>query len=200
MGSSPGDITPLLSQMAAGDPEAKAKLGPIVYRELHRLARYHMRQERRDHTLQTTALVHEAFLRLFEHKEGAWENRKHFFGMASQAMRRILVDHSRARKAKKREGHRQKVSLDSALLCAEEHPDDILVIDEALTKLAQWDARQCQIVELRFFGGLSEAETAEILGVSIRTVKRDWTMARAWLHGELSGHDTRAMDAPQRPL
>jgi RNA polymerase sigma factor (TIGR02999 family) len=200
MAASPGDITLLLSRVASGDRDAEAKLIPIVYGELRRLAAHYMRQERADHTLQATALVHEAFLKLFERGESTWENRKHFFAMASQAMRRILVDHARNRKAEKRDGDRRKTSLDSVFIWAEDTPDDLVAVDEALCRLANWDARQCQIVEMRFFGGLSVEEIAEVLGVSTRTVKRDWNMARAWLHGELSGHDIRPMGASKRSV
>lgn len=200
MRSDPEDITQLLSKVTAGDREAQSKLISIVYDELHRLASYYMRQERPDHTLQPTALVHEAFLKLFEQQDMTWENRKHFFAVAAQVMRRILVDHARTRNAQKRGAGRQRIELESAAVWAEDRPRDLLVIDEALTRLADWDARQCQVVELRFFGGLSIEETAEVLGVSTRTIKRDWTMARAWLHGELSRHDDGSLGTPERVI
>ena len=198
MRSDPDDITLLLSKITAGDREAQAKLISVVYDELHRLASHYMRQERPDHTLQPTALVHEAFLKLFEQQDTTWENRRHFFAVAAQVMRRILVDHARTRNAQKRGAGRQRVELESAIVWAEDRPRELLAIDEALTRLAEWDARQCQVVELRFFGGLSIDETAEILGVSARTIKRDWSMARAWLHGELSRHDDGPLGTPER--
>jgi len=145
-----------------------------------------MRQERPDHTLQATALVHEAYLRLAGEKEISWQNRAHFYGVAANIMRRILVDHARAKQAKKRGGSDQEVSFDEAVLAQPEAPKDFLAIDEALERLAERDPRQSRIVELRFFGGLSEEETAEVLGISVRTVKRDWQVARAWLYKEIS--------------
>lgn len=186
MDPTPGEITQLLIQVTQGDHEAESRLIPLVYDELRRLARRYMRHERPDHTLQATALVHEAYVRLAGEKEIAWQNRAHFFGVAANLMRRILVDHARAKLAKKRGGSDQQVSLDDALLVDLVSPKHFLDLDEALERLAQRDPRQSRIVELRYFGGLTEAETAEVLGISPRTVKRDWTVARAWLFKELS--------------
>jgi RNA polymerase sigma factor (TIGR02999 family) len=183
---SPGDITLLLTELQAGNRAAESKLVPLVYDELRRLARRYMRGERAEHTLQPTALVHEAYLRLIGQRDVEWQNRAHFFGVAAQLMRRILVDHARARKAEKRGGSAPKVSLDETLVFTEAKGADLLALDEALTRLTERDPRQGRIVELRFFGGLTEDEAAEVLGVSTRTVKRDWNVARAWLYKELS--------------
>lgn len=196
--SPPGDITRLLADLRGGNRDVHAQLIPLVYDELRRLAAHYMRQERTDHTLQPTALVHEAYLRLVEQREVTWENRAHFFGVAANLMRRILVDHARSKRAEKRGGSVQRVTLDHALQYCEEKSDELIALDEALTRLATWDPRQCQIVELRFFGGLTEDETAAILGVSPRTVKRDWRVARIWLHGEISraeSYESRSMGA-----
>ena len=186
MDPTPGEITRLLVEVTRGNNEAESRLVPLVYTELRRLARRYMRQERPDHTLQATALVHEAYLRLAGEKEISWQNRAHFYGVAANIMRRILVDHARAKQAKKRGGSDQEVSFDEAVLAQPEAPKDFLAIDEALERLAERDPRQSRIVELRFFGGLSEEETAEVLGISVRTVKRDWQVARAWLYKEIS--------------
>jgi RNA polymerase sigma factor (TIGR02999 family) len=186
MDPAPGEITQLLIQVTQGNQEAESRLIPLVYGELRRLARRYMRNERPDHTLQATALVHEAYLRLAGQKDISWQNRAHFFGVAANVMRRILVDHARAKLAKKRGGSDQKVSLDEAILVHPESPQQFLALDEALKELAKRDPRQSRIVELRFFGGLSEEEAAEVLGISVRTVKRDWNVARAWLYKELS--------------
>jgi RNA polymerase sigma-70 factor, ECF subfamily len=180
------DITALLTELQAGSREAEAKLVPLVYNELRRLAGRYMRRERLDHTLQPTALVHEAYLRLIGQRNFQWQNRAHFFGVAAQMMRRILVDHARTKKAEKRGGNAPKVPLNESLACTGEKSAELLALDEALTRLSQRDPRQAQVVELRFFGGLSEEEAAEVLGISPRTVKRDWTVARAWLYKEIS--------------
>jgi len=182
----PGDITLLLTELQAGDPAAESRLVPLVYSELRRVARRHMRGERADHTLQPTALVHEAYVRLVGQREVRWRSRAHFFGVAAQLMRRILVDHARAHKAAKRGGSRPEVSFDEALVFAEEKGADLLAVDEALARLTRQDPRQGRIVELRFFAGLTEEEAAEVIGVSARTIKRDWNVARAWLYNELS--------------
>jgi len=181
-----GEITQLLIQVTQGNHEAESRLIPLIYDELRRLARHYMRQERPDHTLQATALVHEAYLRLTRQKDANWQNRAHFFGVAAQLMRHILVDHARAHRAGKRGGHEQKVSLDEALAFTEDNSERVLAIDEALARLAERDPRLGRIVELRFFAGLTEEEVAEVLGVSPRTVKRDWQVAKAWLRGALS--------------
>jgi RNA polymerase sigma-70 factor, ECF subfamily len=186
MGISPGEVTNLLIQLKNGNRDAEPRLVPLVYAELRRLAGHYMRGERPGHTLQATALVHEAYLRLVGQKEISWQNRAHFFGVAANLMRRILVDHARAKQAKKRGGSGQKLSLDEAVLVKPEAPEQFLALDEALERLAKRDPRQSRIVELRFFGGLSEEETAEVLGISTRTVKRDWSVARAWLYQQLN--------------
>jgi RNA polymerase sigma factor (TIGR02999 family) len=186
MGSSPGEVTNLLIQLRHGNRDAESRLMPLVYGELRRLAGRYMRGERPGHTLQATALVHEAYLRLVGHQEVDWQNRAHFFGVAASLMRRILVDHARAKLAKKRGGADQKVSLDEAVLVQPETSPQFLALDEALERLAKRDPRQARIVDLRYFGGLSEEETAEVLGISVRTVKRDWNVARAWLYQQLN--------------
>ncbi|MGO8793159.1 MAG: sigma-70 family RNA polymerase sigma factor [Terriglobia bacterium] len=181
----PGDITLLLTELQVGNRAAESKLVPLVYDELRRLARRYMRGERADHTLQPTALVHEAYLRLLGQRDVQWQNRAHFFGVAAQLMRRILVDHARAHRAEKRGGDEPKVTLDTVFVFTEAKGADLVAVDEALTRLTERDPRQGRIVELRFFGGLTEEEAAEVLGVSTRTVKRDWKVARAWLYKEV---------------
>jgi RNA polymerase sigma factor (TIGR02999 family) len=190
---SAGDVTQLLADLRNGQPAAASDLIPLVYQELHRLARQQMRHERPDHTLQPTALVHEAFLRLVSESERTWQNRTHFIRLAAQVMRRLLIDHARARRTAKRQGTLQRIPLDEPLLVTEDQSDELLALNEALDRLAAIDARQSRIVELRFFGGLTVDETAGALGVSPKTVKRDWIVARAWLHRELQQsrtHDT----------
>jgi RNA polymerase sigma factor (TIGR02999 family) len=171
-----------------GDRAALEKLTPLVYDELHRLASHYMERERSGHTLQTTALVNEAYLRLIDWRSVHWQNRAHFFAMSAQFMRRILVDFARARDYAKRGGKVQQVPLEEAAAAAVtgERGADLLALDEALKALAQLDERQSQVVELRFFGGLSLEEVAETLNVSVGTVRRDWSLARAWLHRELN--------------
>ena len=181
------EITELLAQMSDDNPGATSELMARVYGELHRLAAAYMRRERGDHTLQTTALVHEAYLRLVGQRGIAWKNRAHFLGIAAQMMRRILVDHARAHVCRRRGGPQERVSLDEVCISPRTHSADLVALDEALTRLAQIDARQAQVVELRFFGGLTAEETARMLGVSTKTVNRDWLVARAWLHGEIAG-------------
>ena len=181
-------ITALLAQLREGNKEAEAQLIPLVYQELHRLARHYMRGERGDHTLQTSALVNEAYMRLAGEHGIDWKNRAHFFGVSAQIMRRILVDHARTRDAQKRGGSARKISLENAFVYNDEQSWQVVALHEALNKLAQWDERQCRIVELRFFTGLSVEETAEALGLSPTTVKREFQLARAWLYGELSQH------------
>jgi RNA polymerase sigma factor (TIGR02999 family) len=179
-------ITILLSQLRKGDKEAEAQLIPLVYNELHRLARHYMRGEREGHTLQTSALVNEAYMRLMGEHGVDWKNRAHFFGVSAQIMRRILVDHARTRDAQKRGGSVQKISLENAFVYSDEQSWQVVAVHEALNKLAEWDARQAHIVELRFFGGLNVEETAEALELSPTTVKREFQLAKAWLYGELS--------------
>lgn len=183
------DVTALLSEMTEGNASAAEKLVPIVYEELKRLARRYMRRERADHTLQTTALVHEAYLRLVGQQAVRWQGRSHFFGVAAQIMRRILTDHARRNLRLKRGGTKEVLPLDEALVFSPEHSEELVKLDEALDRLAQLDARQGRVVELRFFAGLSVEEAAESLGVSPKTVKRDWSVAKAWLHAELRGRD-----------
>jgi RNA polymerase sigma-70 factor (ECF subfamily) len=184
-----GDVTFLLRRMAKGDPDAEAELFPLVYNELRRLARRYMRRERREHTLQPTALVHEVFLRMVGHTPVTWQNRTHFFAVTAQVMRRILVDQARARCRQKRGGANRAISPDEAILCSYENPDLVLLIHESLLRLALVDERQSRVVELRFFGGLTIEATAEVLGVSPKTIRRDWNHARAWLYGQLkNGH------------
>jgi RNA polymerase sigma-70 factor (ECF subfamily) len=185
MTSSPGEITQLLDQLSHGDRVAEDKLVPLVYEGLHRMAARFMRGERQDHTLQPTALVHEAYLKLIDQRKASWHSREHFYRIAARLMRRVLVDHARQANARKRDGG-CKIPLEASLIYVDEQPHDLLAIDEVLGRLAQLDPRQAEVVELRFFGGCSEEEIAEILGVSARTVKRDWRVARAWLYAELS--------------
>jgi RNA polymerase sigma factor (TIGR02999 family) len=180
------DVTQLLIAWSNGDQAARDQLMSVVYEELHRLAQRYMRRESPGHTLQTSALVHEAFLRLVDQRNVHWQNRSHFFAVAAQMMRRILVDYARSRSYAKRGGGARAVSLDEGLIVSEERSAEVVAIDEALEALAKFDARKSQIVELRFFGGLSINETAEVLGVSPSTVSADWAMAKAWLHREIS--------------
>ena len=186
MEHAPGEVTQLLAALRNGDRSAESRLLEVVYAELHRMAVRYMRRERRDHTLQATALIHEAYVDLIRQPEKNWQNHAHFYGVAAQSMRRVLVDYARTHRAAKRGGGQQKVSLDDALLITGEQSDDLVALDEALSRLAQFDARQSRIVELRFFGGLNEEETAEVLGASSRTVRRDWGVAKAWLYGQLA--------------
>jgi RNA polymerase sigma factor (TIGR02999 family) len=178
------DVTVLLNAMSAGDENAPEKLLEAVYDDLRRLAAKYMRNERGDHTLQATALVHEAYIRLVDWKNVSWQNRAHFFAVAAQVMRKILVDNARAKNAGKRGG--QKISLDEAVSFAEEKELNLIALDEALSNLEKLDERQARIVELRFFGGLSIEETAYVLDVSATTVKREWTFAKAWFQRELT--------------
>ena len=184
-----GEVTQLLIQLRAGNRDAEAKLIPLVYAELRRLAAHYLRGERPEHTLQPTALVHEAYLRLTKIREVDWQSRSHFFAMSANVMRRILVDHARAQQANKREGFRNAISLEEQLVVSPARSSELLALDEALDRLSKLNARQSKIVELRFFGGLSEEETGAALGVSARTVKRDWRVAKAWLYNEVNcGH------------
>lgn len=185
-GSSAGlDVAVLLRAWSGGDAKALDQLTPIVYDELRRLARYYLRGERRDHSLQTTALVHEAYLRLVDHTRMEWQDRAHFFAVSAQVMRRILVDHARRRNLKRGHGLR-RVSLEEATLVGGDRPTDLAALDDALTSLGERDPRKAQVVEMRFFGGLSVEESAEVLGVSAVTVMREWRTAKAWLYRELA--------------
>ena len=183
---SEGEVTRLLIEIKGGNRQAQADLIPLVYDELRRLAHAHMRRERPEHTLQATALVHEAYMKLVDAPTIDWQGRAHFFAVAAQLMRRILVDYARAHRADKRGGAEEKLSLEEALVLTDAKREELLALDGALVKLAARDPRLAQVVEMRFFGGLSTEETAAVLGVSPRTVKRDWTVARAWLYEETS--------------
>ncbi len=184
--AAPSNVTQLLLDWRNGDEQALDRLMPLVYEELRRMANRYLRNERRNHTLQTSALVHEAYLRLVDHENIAWQNRAHFFGVAAQAMRRILVDHARTRNYEKRGGAMRHVSLDEAASMVEERASELIALDEALRELAKIDPRKSRVVELRYFGGLSVEETAEALGVSAVTIMRDWNTAKAWLLREIT--------------
>jgi RNA polymerase sigma factor (TIGR02999 family) len=179
-------VTQLLLQISGGNRAAADELTPLVYQELKRIAGGQLRSERPGHTLQATALVHEAYLKLVDQRNVSWQNRAHFLGVAAQVMRRILLDYAKSRNRVKRGGEVHKTSLDEALVVSEDRASDLVVIDQALQRLEALDPRQAKVVELRFFGGLSVEETAEAMGISAPTVKREWAMARAWLHRELS--------------
>jgi RNA polymerase sigma-70 factor (ECF subfamily) len=187
MPQTPQNVTELLIGWSKGDKQALDKLVPLVYDELRRQAARYLRRERAGHTLQTTALIHEAYLRLVGQRNVQWQNRAHFFGIAAQLMRRILVDHARSKKRAKRGGSDVRVSLSEATIKAPGEDLDIVALDEALQRLAEIDEQQSRIVELRFFSGLTVEETAEVLSISTATVKRNWSMAKAWLHREISG-------------
>ena len=179
------DVTALLLEVANGNQAAQEKLVPLVYDQLKRLARRYMRRERASHTLQTTALVHEAYLKLVGQHSPHWQGRAQFYGIAAQLMRRILIDHARRHLREKRGGTQVIVPLEEGLAFTPEHSEDLLKLDEALDRLSKLDPRQSSIVELRFFGGLSVEETSRFLNVSPITVKRDWAVAKVWLYGEL---------------
>lgn len=179
-------ITQLLADASRGDQAALDALLPLVYSELRKLADHYLRQERPDHTLQATALVHEAYLRLVDQTNISWQNRAHFFSVAAQVMRHILVDHARAHRAEKRGGGEHKLSLDEAVSFFAERDVNLVVLDEALNELAQLDSQQSRVVELRFFGGMTIEEIAEVLKITPGTVRYDWRMAKAWLHRALS--------------
>ncbi len=188
MGESSQDVTRLLREWGHGDANAASELFPIVYAELRRLARRYMRHERPDHTLQSTALIHEAYLRLAKQRGAEWRNRRQFFAVAAQMMRRILVDYARGRAYQKRGGAAANVPVDveqNAVIAPERGPE-LVALDSALERLAAFDARKAKIVELRYFGGLETQEIADVLGVSAVTVTRDWKMAKAWLRQELN--------------
>ena len=180
------EVTQILHEWSGGDQDAPARLMPLVYHELRRQARGYLARERSEHTLQPTALVHEAYLRLVDQTRISWQNRAHFFGIAANMMRRILVDHARAHASQKRGGAAERLSIDDLQIPLEQRAADLIALDEALEKLVGFDERKAKIVELRFFGGLTDEEIAEVLGVSSRTVLRDWKTARLWLYRELS--------------
>jgi RNA polymerase sigma-70 factor (ECF subfamily) len=181
------DITVLLQRAGKGDKTSEGELLQLVYAELHRLASAYMRRERKDHTLQPSALVNEAYVKLIGAKSIPWQNRSHFYSTAAKVMRNILIDYARTRAAERRGGSPARMELREDLIVVDEQPDRFLMLDEALNRLDVMDHRQAQVVELRFFGGLSVEEAAAVLNVSEKTVKRDWAVARAWLEAELAG-------------
>jgi len=189
MTASPNDVTQLLVAWGNGDQAARDQLMPLVYAELHRLAHRHIKKERPGHTLQTSALVNEAFVRLVDQRDVQWQSRAHFFGIAAQMMRRILVDYARKRRFAKRGGNQLQVSLNEELVAANQRSAEVVLLDDALTQLAEIDERKSKVVELKFFGGLSIEETAEALGVSPGTVMRDWTLAKAWLRRAMNKNE-----------
>jgi RNA polymerase sigma factor (TIGR02999 family) len=179
------EVTQVLLDWNSGDEHAPERLMPLVYEELRRLARFYLQQERSDHTLQATGLVHEAYLRLVDQSSMNWQNRAHFFAVAAKIMRRILVDYARNHRAEKRGGEREKILFDEALAPSNERAVDLIALDEALQDLETFDPRQSHIVELRFFGGLTNEEIGEVLEISPRTIKREWRLAKAWLRREI---------------
>src|ERR1700730_17604274 len=182
-----GDVTRLLGQLRAGKPDAANQLVPLIYDELRRIAGAQMRRERLAHTLQPTALVHEAYMRLAGEQEIQWQNRAHFFAIAARTMRRVLLDYARQHHAERRGGEgARKVDIDAELLISNHRLEDVLVVDEVLSRLTEMDSEQGRIVELRFFAGLNVEETAEVMGISPSTVKREWRLAKAWLDRELA--------------
>lgn len=181
------EITELLAEWRDGNQSALDELYPLVYDELHRLARRYMSRERKGHTLQTTALIHEAYVRLVDQRNVQWANRSHFFAISAQIMRRILIDHARRHAYAKRGGGARQVSLEEAATIVPDHSEELLRLDEALKSLAEMDPRRSQVVELRYFGGLNNEEIAGVLHISENTVTRDWNMARAWLYQQLTG-------------
>lgn len=198
VGGTRQEVTLLLNKLGDGDQNAAAQLVPLVYQELRHMASQCLRNERPGHTLQATALVHEAYLKLAGQRDAKWQNRAHFFAVASQLMRRILVDYARAQQRSKRGGKQQRVSLDDSLLVSPDRTDELLAINEMLARLEVMDPRQGRIVELRYFGGLTIDETAEVLRVSSKTVLREWNLAKAWLYGKLKEHhgdDARELEA-----
>ena len=190
MTSSAHQMTQLLIDWSNGDQAALDQLVPLVNAELRRLAGRYMRRERPGHTLQTSALVNEAYLRLIDQKNVNWQNRAHFFGVAAKLMRQILIDHARTHDSAKRGGGAQQVSLDETAVVSRERSAELLALDEALERLAEFDQRKARIVELRFFGGLNLDETAEVIGISSPTVQREWRSAKAWLHHSLSTEES----------
>jgi RNA polymerase sigma factor (TIGR02999 family) len=181
------EITQLLAEWSGGNQSALDELYPLVYDELHRLARRYMSRERKGHTLQTTALINEAYVRLVDQKNVPWANRSHFFAISAQIMRRILIDHARRNQYAKRGGGARQVSLEEAATVVPDQSEELLRLDEALKSLAEMDPRRSQVVELRYFGGLNNEEIAGVLHISENTVTRDWNMARAWLYQQLTG-------------
>lgn len=188
------DITNLLVDWSKGDKSALDRLFPLVEAELHRLAHSYMRRENADHTLQTTALVNEAYIRLIDQKKTHWQNRAHFFGIAAQIMRRILLNYARDSRRQKRFPGEIQVSLSDVAIVSEQKSSELVMLDEALRRLAEFDERKSRVVELRYFGGLSVEETAEVLSVSIITVHRDWKIAKAWLSREIGAAEVKESD------
>jgi len=187
--SDPQEVTVLLQAWTEGDEAALEKLTPLIYDEMRRMARHYMSRERSSPTLETGAILNEAFLRLVHWKNARWQNRSHFYGLAAQMMRRVLVDHARSRGYGKRGGGIRPIALDEAVVVSPERSSDMVALDDALVRLASVDERKSKVVELRFFGGLSVEETAEVLEVSVHIVARDWTLAKAWLQRELTGRE-----------
>jgi RNA polymerase sigma factor (TIGR02999 family) len=191
------DVTLLLNKLAAGDQKAASELVPLIYEQLRRLAARHLSHERPDHTLQATALVHEAYVKLAAQKDAKWQNRAQFFGVASQAMRRILVDYARGKQRIRRGGKQHKVPLDEVLLVSPGSSEEVLAVHESLSRLETLDARQARIVELRYFGGLKVEEIAEVVGISGKTVMRELNVAKAWLYGDLKDHRANGVPSDQ---
>lgn len=196
MDSSPAEVTSLLNQLADGDQEAAARLVPLVYNELRQIAAARLRHERPDHTLQATALVHEAYMKLAHQRDAKWQNRAQFFCVASQVMRRILVDYARGQQRLRRGGKQQKMALEDVVLISPDRTDELLAVNESLSKLEKLDPRQARIVELRYFAGLTIEEIAEVVGVASKTVTRDLNMAKAWLYGELTQQNPDIVPSP----
>jgi RNA polymerase sigma factor (TIGR02999 family) len=192
-----GEVTVLLHAWSQGDQSALERLAPVVYNELRRLARHYLRRERSDHSLQATALVNEAYLRLVDYKRMRWENRAHFFAVSAQLMRRILVDHAR-RHNRKRGAGMQRLSLEQTATIGGGRGEDLVALDDSLQTLARTDPRKAKVIELRFFGGLSVEETAEVLQVSVVTVMRDWSTARAWLYREMTSEPSDGCGALEK--
>ena len=189
MSDATSELTGLLEDWKHGDATALSKLTPLIYDELRRIAHRYAKRERNGHTLQTTALVNEAYLRLSGGEKHDWQNRAHFFAVTAQVMRHILIDHARRRRYVKHGGKLQQIPLEEASLMASERAAELIALDEALEELTKFDARKARVVELRYFGGLSLEETAETVGVSLMTVRRDWQTAKAWLFKRLKGHN-----------
>jgi RNA polymerase sigma-70 factor (ECF subfamily) len=187
MSDDSGEVTRLLRQLKAGREDAAAELAPLIYQELHRLAAACMRRERPEHTLQPTALVNEAYIRLVGQRDVRWQNRSHFYGIAARVMRRVLLDYARKRQSGKRGGHQKKVEFDENMCGSDQQLEAALAVDECLQRLECLDPQQGRVVELRFFAGLNVEDTAQILGISTATVKREWQFAKAWLQREMNG-------------
>jgi len=192
LSDAPGEITRLLARAVAGQEEASGRLAALVYTELHAIADRCMRRERPGHTLQATVLVHEAYLRLLGQRDIEWQNRAQFFGFAAKVMRRVLLDYAREHRALKRGGAAHKVGLEDVLLMTEDHLDQIVTMDASLERLASIDPEQCRLVELRFFAGMTVEETAEVMGISPTTVKRQWSHAKAWLLRDMTARGAHA--------